>query len=294
MTIAGEFLANSAIRSGDVLEGAVNEVEDDRAALDVAEKTSADPGPAARSLDQPGKIGKNELLAVMHPNDPQLRLQGRERIVGNLGPSVRYFGEERRFPGVRQTNEAGIGDQFEAQPNPRLASRPARIGAAGGAIGRILVVGIAESAIAALQQYEPLAGTGQISEHLPFVLIKNLRSDRDPQLQILAAGSAALASGAWSAVLRAKMLPVSVVNKCVEVFRHDEDDVSALAAIAAVRTTELYVFLATKARRAAAAITALQIDLTLIEKLHGKTLRGIKRGTADRSPRALLLLGTAI
>jgi len=106
---------------------------------------------------------------------------------------------------------------------------------------------------------------------LPFVLIKNLRSDRDPQLQILAAGSAALASGAWSAVLRAKMLPVSVVNKCVEVFRHDEDDVSALAAI-----------------------TALQIDLTLIEKLHGKTLRGIKRGTADRSPRALLLLGTAI
>ena len=65
------------------------------------------------------------------------------------------------------------------------------------------------------------------------------------------------------------MLPIAVVDQGVEVVRRDEDDISAFAAVAAVGTAELDEFLAAEARRAAAAVTALQVDLALVEELHG-------------------------
>ena len=48
----------------------------------------------------------------------------------------------------------------------------------------------------------------------------------------------------------------------------DKDDVAAFAAIAAIRPAELDELLAAKAHRAAPAVAALQVNLTLIEKLH--------------------------
>src|SRR6516164_1571441 len=111
MTVEGELLADRAISVGDIFEGAVDQVEDHRAALDMTEKSGADPGTLAGTLDQPGEVCQHELL-VMQPHDAELWLQGRERIVGDLGPGVRDCGEEGRLAGVGETDETGIGDQL--------------------------------------------------------------------------------------------------------------------------------------------------------------------------------------
>src|SRR5438128_1622750 len=93
VTVAGELFADRPICACDILESAVDEVEDDRATLDMAEKAGADPGPLARPRDQSGQVGYHELL-VMQPHDAELRLQGGERVVGDLGPGVRDCGEK--------------------------------------------------------------------------------------------------------------------------------------------------------------------------------------------------------
>ena len=126
---------------------------------------------------------------------------------------------------------------------------------------------------------------GEISEHQPIIFIHDLGARRDLQNQIFAVGAGAVAAGAGTAVLRSKMLPISIIDQSVEVLGRDKDDVAALAAIPAVRPAELDELFAAKAHRAAPAITALQVNLALIEKLH---LHKFKRGAAWPLPFKLL------
>jgi len=67
-----------------------------------------------------------------------------------LGPRAPARGKKGRFSGVGQTDETGIGDQLQAEPNPGFAAGPTGIGAPRRTIGRALVMRIAEPAVAAL------------------------------------------------------------------------------------------------------------------------------------------------
>src|SRR5271169_4803668 len=77
------------------------------------------------------------------------------------------------------------------------------------------------------------------------------------------------------------MLPIPVIDQGIEVLGGDKDDVTALAAITAVRAAELDKLLPAKAHCAAAAVTALQVDLALVEELH---LKAIKKGNSWAAP----------
>ena len=100
----------------------------------MAEKPGAETGALARSLDQPGQIGEHEFGLVVDAHDAELRMQGRERVVGDFRPGVRQARQQRRFAGIRQADETGIGDQLQTQPHPELRARasPDRRGAAPG------------------------------------------------------------------------------------------------------------------------------------------------------------------
>ena len=103
MTVLGEFCADRAVGTNDIVEGAVHQVNNDGTALDVPEEASADPGPLARALDQSGKVGQDK-LAVVQPHDPELRLQRRERVVGDFRPGMSDGCEEGRLAGVGEAD----------------------------------------------------------------------------------------------------------------------------------------------------------------------------------------------
>ena len=132
-----------------------------------------------------------------------------------------------------------------------------------------------------MRKTQLLAGASEVGEHDPIVFIHDLGTDRNLQDEILAVGASALASGAGAAVLSPKMLPIPVIDQGVQVVSRDKDDVAAFAAVAAVGAAELDELLAAKAHRAASAITALQVNLALIEELH---LCRLKRGAAGPLP----------
>src|SRR5258705_353429 len=71
------------------------------------------------AFDQARNIGQHEFAAV-DLDHAELRRQRGERIVGDLGSCCAGRGQKRRLAGVRQADQACIGDQLEAQPDPAL------------------------------------------------------------------------------------------------------------------------------------------------------------------------------
>ena len=76
-------------------------------------------------------------------------MQRGEGIVGDLGLGRADGCQERGLAGVRQADDAGIGDQLEPQPDGQLLAGLARVGVARRLVGRRLEMRVAETAVAA-------------------------------------------------------------------------------------------------------------------------------------------------
>ena len=131
----------------------------------MAEEAVADAGAFGGALDQAGNVGEDEIdLAVA--DDAELRMEGGEGIIADLGLGVGDRVEKGRLAGIGQADQAGIGDQLEPQPDPQFLARPAGAVLARGAVGRGLVAGIAAAAVAALEQDYALADLGEVGEDI--------------------------------------------------------------------------------------------------------------------------------
>jgi hypothetical protein len=113
-----------------------------------------------------------------------------------------------------------------------------------------------------------VAGLGQIGDQGLAVLLEHLRAGRQLENHVGAAGAGAVLAHAVAALLRLEVLLVAIVEQRVEVGHAFEDDVAAFAAVAAVGTAELDIFLAAEAYAAIAAVTGAHINLGFIEELH--------------------------
>ena len=85
----------------------------------------------------------------------------------------------------------------------------------------------------------------------------------------VAAGAGLVAAGAALAARRPEMLGVAEVDQGVEALDRLEDDVAALAAVAAVGAAIFDVLLAPEADRAGPAGAGADEDLGLVEEMHG-------------------------
>ena len=234
----------------------------------MAEEAVAEAGALMGALDQAGNVGEHE-LGLVAAHHAELGMQGGEGIVGDLRPRRRGRRQQGRFAGIGQTHQPGIGDQLQPQPQPAFLARTAGIGAARRAVGRGLELRIAAAADAALRQQDALARPGEVGDHGFLVLVQHLRAHRQLDDQVLAAGAAAVLAHAVMAAFGLEMLLVAEIDQRVQIVHRLGIDIAAAAAMAAVRAAELDELLAPEADRAGAAIAAADIDLGLVEELHG-------------------------
>ena len=115
-----------------------------------------------------------------------------EGVVGDLRLRGRHGCEERRLAGVRQSDEAGVGDQLEAQDQGPLDPRQTGIGVAGRSVGRGGEVGVAEAAVASLRDDDALALLGKIGQHRSGLFLEHLGAGRNLQHDIGAAAAGAV------------------------------------------------------------------------------------------------------
>ena len=130
-------------------------------------------------------------------------------------------------------------------------------------------MGIAETAIAALQEDEPVAGFGEIGENFLAIFIQNLGAGRHFQDDILAARAGAPLPHAVGAALRLEVLFVAEVDQRVQIVDALENHVAAAPAVTAVWPAILDELLAPKADAARAAVTAFEENFRFVEEAHG-------------------------
>ena len=211
------------------------------------------PAPSCAPSIRPGNVGQHE-VARGRAHHAEVGVQRREGIVGDLRLGGAHRGQEGRLAGVRQADDAGIGDQLQPQPDGQLLAGLARVGAARRLVGRRLEMRVAEAAVAAPGDAGAVAGLDQIGQQRLLVLGQHLRARRHRDHHVLAGGAGAVLAHAAAAALGLEVLAVAVVDQRVEVGDALHPHVAALAAVAAVGAAELDELLAPERDAAVAAV----------------------------------------
>ncbi len=270
--IGFELAANDAPSLDGIVAGGVDEMQEQLGALDMAEEAVADPGAFGSAFDQAGDVGKDELAALV-ADDSELRAERRERIVADLRRSIGDAVEEGRFARVGKADEADVGEQLQPQPDPHFLALDARLVLARGAVGRAFVAGVAAATHAAFEQHDALAFDRQIGEQAALLVVgKQLRSDGNLDDEVGSAGAGPVRAGAAGAALGAEVLRVAEVDQRIEAGHRLEDDVAALAAVAAVGATEFDELFTAKTDRARATGAGTHVNFRLVEEMHGGEL----------------------
>ena len=112
--------------------GDIDKVYQDFRALYVAQEPVAEPFTLMGALDKPRYLGHDEMGILVRFYDAENGRYRRKGIVGDLRMRARYLRDEGRFPGVRVTDDTGVGDQLELEkdrplfPGRAAASRRGR------------------------------------------------------------------------------------------------------------------------------------------------------------------------
>ena len=144
---------------------AVEDVDERRAALDVAEELEAEPLALARALDEAGHVGDGEAdVAGLH--DAEVRVERREGVVGDLRARGRDRGDEARLAGGREADERDIRDGLQLEDDIALPAGRAEQREAGRLALRVRERRVAETADAAGCDDEAHAGLDHVDERL--------------------------------------------------------------------------------------------------------------------------------
>ncbi len=267
-------------------------------ALDVAQEAVAEPRAFVRAFDQAGNVDHHERLEVGDAHDAELRLERGERIVGDLRTRRADDAEQRRLPGVRQADHAGVGEQLELQAQlaafaglavvrevRRLARR-----------GREMLVAL--TAAAALGDAQPLVRRAQVGEQPRDALLPSasstVRVTSVPTGTRITSSSPALPDLLFCepglAGFGRELLLEPEVDQRAQLGIGDQHDVAAAPAVAAGRAAFGHVLLTPPRHDAVAAVAGRDRDARLVDELHqGGEAAGSSSAKAKRAALTALL-----
>ena len=141
----------------------VEQMDQDARAFDVAQELVAESGAFAGPFDQTRNVGDDAspFVALDHP---ERRDERREGIVGDARLRSGDPAQQRRFTGVRESDEADVGHQLEREPDAPALAGLARRREVRGLARRGLEARIAEAAAAATRDDDALAVARQVGD----------------------------------------------------------------------------------------------------------------------------------
>src|SRR5690349_20874412 len=234
----------------------------------MAEEAVADARAFSGAFDQPGNVGKHEFSALV-ANDAELRAKRREGVIADFRARVRDAVEESRLAGIGKADQASVGEELQAKPEPHFLACFTSLVLARSTVGRGLVAGVSATTHSTFEEDHPLSFACKIGEECAvFVVGEELRPDGNSDDEIVAASARAVRAGTAFAPRRAEVLGVAKVDERIQTRHRLEDDVAALTAVPAIRAAEFDELLAPEADGARAAGTRTDEDLGLVEKMH--------------------------
>ena len=237
----------------------------------------AETGAFARAFDQTRDVGDHEALFGTDAHHAEMRMQGREGVVGDLGTGVAHGRDEGGLARVGHAQQTDVGKHLELKTQGAVLT-----GFAGRALTRRTVharfeVQIAQAALAACGQKLTVAVVRQIGHGFARGLVDDERAHGHAQHDVFAARAEAVGAAAVFAVGREELARVSVVHQRVDVAVGLSPHTAAAAAVAAVGTALGNEFFAAKARCAIAAFAALNFNAGFVNEFHRCNLRMKRR-----------------
>ena len=135
MTLKSATGSGRARSFGGAGVGDVDEVDDDRGALDVLEELDAEAVAEVSAFDEAGKVGDGEgefVGEVADLDDAEVGLEGGEGVVGDLGPGGGEARDQGGLADVGIADQAGVGEQAEFEAVGCALRRRGRVRARAG------------------------------------------------------------------------------------------------------------------------------------------------------------------
>ena len=90
-------------------------MDDHLGTLNMAQEFVSQTDSLGSSLDQSRNIRNDETTGSFQIHYTQIRIQGREMIVGNLGSGIGHSGQERGFTNIGKSYQSDISDHLQFQ-----------------------------------------------------------------------------------------------------------------------------------------------------------------------------------
>src|SRR6185503_13509287 len=184
-----------------------------------------------RALDQSGYVGDHESTKVTEIYYTEMRLQCRERVIGNLRTRGRDSRDKCRLSRIRKTNQTNIREQLQLELKVQLFTLASGLMVARGAIRRGCKVRVSKTAAAAACSQPAIAVVTQVVQQITRRSIKDLCSDWNANNQVFTSATGAIGSLAMQATRRNVARVVAQVQQRVERIIRHKDHVAAAATV---------------------------------------------------------------
>ena len=235
------------------------------AAVDVAEKIVAETRALARAFNDAGNVRQHEGSALGHVNDAEIGGEGREVIVCDLRPRAGNARKQRGFADIREADKTDVREQLEFQNELVALAGHAGLGKARHLPRRRGEMLVAPAAAPASGGDERLA-RGHIGHDAAGSLVAYERAARDADRDVLAVLAGAALVETVFAVGRDKLALIAEIHQRGHMIVHNEDHIAASSAVAAVRPARRDELFAVEGDGTVAALAGVNADGDFIYK----------------------------
>jgi hypothetical protein len=148
----------------------------DTAALDVAQKGIAQAGSQMSPFNQTGDIRQDQLILVIEIDYTQIWFKSGEGIIGDFGFGIGNCSQQAGFSRVGHAHDSDIRDQFQFQPQDFFFPGLAFFSCLWSLVTRVHEVRISPASPPAFADDQSLAFFHQVTEELTRSFIKDNRS----------------------------------------------------------------------------------------------------------------------
>ena len=270
-----QFLSDGADRLSGLadLAGRVRHLEQEAGALEVLQELDPEPRARRRAGHEAGHIGHHEAMVDVHRHHAEVRVQGREGVVGDLRVRRRDGPDEARLPRVRQADQADIGEHGQLQAQSPRFPRLAFGGLARCTVGAGLEARIAPAVEAAMGHEQALLRRHQVPDQLVRIGIISACPGRDADHEIAPGAARALCPGPRLSRFGLEAPLITELDEGVETPLGDQIDAAAIAAVSAIGSAPRDVLLTAETQAAMAAGAGLHLDDRAIDEFHGEPPR---------------------
>ena len=254
-----QLLVDGGEPLGDVLRLSLDDVHEEASPLEVCQELVAEADSLMGALEQAGHVGDRELPSIRALDRAQDRCDRGERILGDLGLGVRDQPQQRGFARVGEADERRVREELEAELNRGLVAADPHLGQS-----RSLVCGrgeapVARAACTPVRHRGPPARVREVDEE-PAFGVEHLRPHGHAKLDGFSASPVFVAPLAVAAAAACEAALALEERKVAKIGIGDEDDIAAVAAVAAVGAAPGHVLLTPEAERAVAAAAPTHLD----------------------------------